>query len=110
GDAIERALAGSGGAVLVRGERGLGKTRLLREAALQGKLRGATVLAVEASLLSGPGSTARTLGARLLELCPLEAAAAAEPWLAQLASVLPEFDRVAPAAPRPALAEAPGEL
>lgn len=91
GQCIERALSAEGGGMLVLGERGLGKTRLVREAALQGQLRGATVLVVDASLHDGPYATAAALGRRLLQASPLEAAASGSRHASFVCHVVPEL-------------------
>ncbi|HEX3593539.1 MAG TPA: serine/threonine-protein kinase, partial [Polyangiaceae bacterium] len=95
--AIERALRREGGGVLVVGERGLGKTRLAREAALSSQLRGATVLFVEASAREGPYETAALIGRRLLQASPLDAALSGARHARYVCHLVPELaERIGP--------------
>jgi hypothetical protein len=101
GRAIERAVFTRGGGVLVVGERGLGKTRLAREAAREAELRGATVLFVDAALHEGPFETAALVGRRLLQASPIDAAIACggdAPYLCELVPELCERLGVEPGA------------
>jgi tetratricopeptide (TPR) repeat protein len=109
GQAIDRALRREGGGVLVLGERGLGKTRLAREAALASQLRGATVLFVDAAAQQGPYETAALIGRRLLQASPVDAALSAARHARYLCHLLPELaERVPPFDPaEPSFA--PGE-
>ncbi|HVW25006.1 MAG TPA: protein kinase [Polyangiaceae bacterium] len=69
-DAIVELGRGKGGALLVEGSVGQGKSRLLREASLEARLTGVTVLSVEARLFSGFNRGAAELSLRLLEALP----------------------------------------
>ena len=61
---IERAAAGQGGALLIEGRSGMGKTRLLREIELEAKLAGAVVLHGEGGA-AGPYALVRELARQL---------------------------------------------
>jgi tetratricopeptide (TPR) repeat protein len=61
---IERATAGQGGAILIEGRSGMGKTRLLREIELEAKLAGAVVLHGEGGV-AGPYALVRELARQL---------------------------------------------
>lgn len=106
---IEGARRSEGGGVLVEAERGFGKTRFVRELALEAQLRGATVAVVDASIQSGPNSTIGALAYRLLQTSPEEAVAAAAPHAAHLARVFPELRERFPGVELAALPDAPGE-
>ncbi|HVW26146.1 MAG TPA: AAA family ATPase [Polyangiaceae bacterium] len=97
--AIDRTLRRQGGGLLVTAERGLGKTRLAREAAVMGQLRGATVLFVDAAARRRPYETAALVGRRLLQASPLDAALAAVPHARHVAHVVPELVERRSAAP-----------
>jgi tetratricopeptide (TPR) repeat protein len=61
---IERATHGQGGAILIEGRSGMGKTRLLREIELEAKLAGAVVLHGEGGV-AGPYALVRELARQL---------------------------------------------
>jgi hypothetical protein len=58
---LMRALAGSGGTIVVEGRSGMGKTRLLHEIELEAKLAGAQVFRAQAQI-GGPYALLRALG------------------------------------------------
>lgn len=62
---IERTVGGQGGALLVEGRSGMGKTRLLREIELEAKLAGAVVLHGEGGTAAGPYALVRELARQL---------------------------------------------
>ncbi len=103
--AVAELARGHGGVLLLEGVAGSGKTRVLREIALEARLRGATVLCVDAEALDRPYAGAHALGRQLLEVAPLEALASARAQAPLLAHVVPELadalGDVTPA-PRPA--------
>ncbi len=66
---IDRGLSGGGGAALVEGGSGAGKTRFLHEAAVLARLRGATVLEVDGARSREEG-LARALAEALIVACP----------------------------------------
>ncbi|HEX4474408.1 MAG TPA: AAA family ATPase [Polyangiaceae bacterium] len=88
--ALERALASDGSDICIVGDRGLGKTRLVRDLALEAHLRGATAIAVDASLAPSAGGTLSELAGRLLEAAPEEAILAAAPYAERLGWLAPE--------------------
>ncbi|MEX1367997.1 MAG: AAA family ATPase [Nannocystaceae bacterium] len=62
---LERTVEGQGGALLVEGRSGMGKTRLLREIELEAKLAGAVVLNGEGGSTAGPYALVRELARQL---------------------------------------------
>ena len=67
---VERALRGQGAEVVVEGRTGIGKTRLLHEAGLQARLRGAIVLKADADAARDPFGVAEHLSLALLDASP----------------------------------------
>ena len=103
--AVAELARGHGGALLLEGVAGSGKSRVLREIALDARLRGATVLSVDAEAHDRPYAGAHALGRQLLEVAPLEALACARAYAPLLAHVVPELAdelRDVTLAPRPA--------
>jgi tetratricopeptide (TPR) repeat protein len=86
--ALER---GQGAALLLEGGPGIGKSRLLREIALEARLQGATVLHVDAEAHDRPYATVQALGHKLLEVAPLLALETAGAHAPTLGHVLPEL-------------------
>lgn len=66
----EAAVKGSGASVRIESVAGMGRTRLLEEAALRAQITGATVLRVDANAYREPHGTARALAVRLLDAFP----------------------------------------
>jgi hypothetical protein len=64
---IERAVGGHGRGLVIQGESGLGRSRLLDACVVSAKLRGATVLRTSASSAGEDFTMARTLARQLLE-------------------------------------------
>ncbi|MCP4600632.1 MAG: protein kinase [Proteobacteria bacterium] len=88
---LERAVEGHGSAVLIEGQAGRGKTRLLTEVTLHAQLLGAVVLRVGARSRRGPYSVARSLAQSLMEAAPKEALEALRLHAPLLGRVFPEF-------------------
>jgi hypothetical protein len=87
---MKTAFGGSGGSVLVRGVRGVGRTRFLDACVLEAKIAGAIVLRADASdAIAGEYGVARALAAQLVEAAPELARACAEPRLETLRVVVP---------------------
>ncbi|MFI5307061.1 MAG: serine/threonine-protein kinase PknK, partial [Polyangiales bacterium] len=82
---------GQGTALLLDGVAGIGKSRLLREIALEARLSGATVINVDAEAHDRPYATANAIGRKLLEVAPLLALEAAEAHAPVLGHVVPEL-------------------
>jgi hypothetical protein len=90
GKRLAAARFGQGGATIVRGESGSGRSRLLDATALEAKLSGATVLRADAiDAQSDDYGVARALGSQLLDAQPEVAIAAASPHLPVLGHLLP---------------------
>jgi hypothetical protein len=88
------------GQVLVfEGPEGVGKTRLLQEIALAAKLRGPSVILVDASADERPYATARALCQGIFAAVPSTALDAARPHAALLGQIAPELGGPAEAAP-----------
>ena len=98
------ALAGSGGAVLVHGVRGVGRTRFLDACVLEAKIAGAIVLRADAAdAVGGDHGVARALGAQLLDAAPDVARVHAQRKIDVLGRLLPSL---LPAGPAPTVAGA----
>jgi hypothetical protein len=87
-----RALRGRGGAVMIQGHSGVGRSRFLDACVLEAKLAGSTVLRADGGdAQSGDYGVARALAVQLLEALPERAVEAALPRLAILGHVVPEL-------------------
>lgn len=75
---IADTVKGRGSAVLVSAAAGMGRTRLLEEVAVRGRIAGATVISVDASASRHARGTTRTLALRLLDALPDTAREAAK--------------------------------
>ncbi|HEX3771602.1 MAG TPA: AAA family ATPase, partial [Polyangiaceae bacterium] len=98
--ALAEADGGKASRALVEGEPGLGRSRVLRELALEARLAGAAVLEAEAQRGVDAHGVARDLAMRLLAAVPAAARAAAAPYartLGHLSPVLRERLGVQPA-------------
>jgi hypothetical protein len=84
---VAAAVRGHGGAVLLEGAAGVGRTRLLDEVGVIGQLAGAHVLRVDASMHRQPHGTARALVRHLLDSVPRAAATTARLSPAAIAQV-----------------------
>jgi tetratricopeptide (TPR) repeat protein len=88
---LSKAQASEGGAILIEGPSGRGKSRLLREMGLEAQIAGATVLTAEGTDAGrGPYGVLRALARAALAALPEEAARAAEPHADILGRVVPE--------------------
>lgn len=85
---IDRVLTGRGGAMAIRGDAGMGKTRLLSEAVVAGRLRGLTVISVGARECTGERGLARALVTALNAAAPQVAATARQGLEADLGLLL----------------------
>jgi hypothetical protein len=89
---LKAAVTSSGGALLVHGRRGVGRTRFLDACVLEAKLEGAVVLRADAGdALGGDYAVARALATQLLEAAPDVARALAEAKLEILRRVVPSL-------------------
>jgi protein kinase-like protein/AAA ATPase-like protein len=85
-------LTGQGRVLLIEGASGMGKSRLLQEAGLEGQVVGATVLRIAARAGEhAPYALLRSLTRRLLAACEVDALEAARPWLGIIGRALPEL-------------------
>ena len=84
-----RAVRGRGGAVLVEGVAGVGRSRFLDACTLEAKLLGALVLRADANDGRHDYAAVQALCAQLLDVAPEPALAAARPKLAVLGHALP---------------------
>jgi hypothetical protein len=88
---VDGMLAGAGFSLLLEGETGVGRTRLLNDACIDAQLKGVTVLRVEASGQGTPLALAGALGAALLRVATEPALRAAEPHASLLVHLVPEL-------------------
>ena len=87
-----RALRGRGGAVMISGGPGVGRSRLLDACVLEAKLAGSTVLRADAAdAQSGDYGVVRALTSQLIDALPEIAVEAALPRLPILGHVVPEL-------------------
>ncbi len=98
---IARAHAKQGGAVLIEGNPGVGKTRLLDEAALQAQLTGALTIRVEARSNRGPNAVAQAIAKGIMHAAPHDAREAAVPHAPVLAHFFDAFESDQPRASLP---------
>ena len=87
--AVSDVREGRGGALLIAGDPGVGKTRLLVELSLQAQLAGAIVARADGVHHDGPYGVVRELVARLCDALPEAALVAARPHAELLARFLP---------------------
>jgi hypothetical protein len=88
---------GRGASVLLRGARGVGRSRLLDASVLAGKLAGLAVVHVAcAGVTRGPHAVVRAIGGQLLEMLPSETQRAAAVHAPVLHAILPALRASAP--------------
>ncbi len=88
---VEKTLGKDGQAVLIEAPSGTGKSRLLRELALEAQISGVVVASVGSDEAGrGPYGSLRALGRGLLAAAPVEASDAARPHAPVIARVIPE--------------------
>ena len=88
---VKRALARRGAQVMIEGAPGIGKSRLLREAGVAARLRGAVYLKADAQVSPEPFALAVALAIELLDACPELARRAAGDDAALLAQLSPQL-------------------
>ncbi len=94
-DALERARLGQGSAYVLEAPSGMGKTTLLREAALEARLSHAVVLHAEGGASSGgPYGVVHALIKEVAEVAPDDALYAMAPHARLLARLFPELARL----------------
>jgi tetratricopeptide (TPR) repeat protein len=87
-----RALRGRGGAEVILGVSGTGRSRFLDACILEGKLAGAAVLRADGrDARAGDYGAVRAMAAQLLDVLPEKALKAAEPYLVVIGHILPEL-------------------
>ncbi|MFW6050668.1 MAG: protein kinase domain-containing protein [Myxococcota bacterium] len=97
---LRAAVGGEGGALVLEAPSGMGKSRLLREAGLEGQLSGATVLRAEAPTVErGPYALLADLADEALRACADEAIEAARPHVHTIGRVLPALTARLPDVP-----------
>ena len=107
-DRLARAEAGRGGVVLVAGDPGIGKTRLVEELSQRARQRGATVLSgrcFEGEWAPPLASFAEGLGAHVLTVGPAELRGDLGSGAAPLAQLVPAVRQVLPDVGEPAPVE-----
>jgi hypothetical protein len=92
-DRARAASIGQGGAVFLEAPSGSGKTRLLRELAIESKVGGALVVVVAGDARQKPYGAVRAAIAALLDAAPEPVAAAARRHGGPLAAIVPELAR-----------------
>jgi tetratricopeptide (TPR) repeat protein len=89
---LSKAKTGHGGAILVEGPSGRGKSRLLREMGLEAQVAGTVVLAADgADAGRGPYGVLRALARAVIAALPVEAVEAARPQGDVLGRIVPEL-------------------
>ncbi len=99
---LTQAQQGKAQTMLVEGPAGTGRTRLLRELAMDARIRGATVISVSAIAGSRPYDVAIGLCRELLTALRHEAPEAAKPYAPILGALSPELRSILGQAPPPA--------
>lgn len=90
---IVHALRGKGGAFIIEGSAGTGRSRLLDAYTLEGRLAGITVLRADSSdSYAGDWGVVRTLAVQLVDALPEIAAKNAQPHTALLETILPNIN------------------
>jgi tetratricopeptide (TPR) repeat protein len=107
--AVEGAVGGHGGGLLVEGAPGCGKTRLARDVVREAEVRGATVLLVDGSLHESPSEALAALGRRLVAAAPDDAFRTALRHTEHVGRLLPELLERFPSVGLAAPVDAPGE-
>jgi len=88
--AVARASNGRGRSIVIEAPSGTGKTRLLRELALEAQLAGMVVIRAHGDAAGrGPYGVVNAIASELLATCPEEAVDTAHPRAAMLARVIP---------------------
>ncbi|MET0385892.1 MAG: protein kinase [Polyangiales bacterium] len=94
---IQRRIAGAqrehGSTLVIEGNPGVGKSRLLDEATLQAQLAGALTVRVDARAHPGQYGVANALVQAILEAAPHDARDIAEPYLSSLQQVFEAFEQ-----------------
>jgi len=88
---IGKLVDGTGSTAIIEAPTGAGKSRLLREVALEAQMAGTTVLAVSGDAGRGPYGVGRAIARELLAVAPSDAVDAAQPHVAVVGRVLPEL-------------------
>jgi hypothetical protein len=88
---VGKLVDGTGSTVLIEAPTGTGKSRLLREVALEAQIAGTTVLTVSGDAGRGPYGVGRAIARELLAVAPSDAVDAAQPHVAVVGRVLPEL-------------------
>jgi tRNA A-37 threonylcarbamoyl transferase component Bud32 len=88
---LDRAVAGHGRALIIEGNPGVGRSRMLAEISMRGQLRGATVVAVTADRSAAAHGVSRSILRSLLRTAPTETIRAAAPYLPVLVYTVPEL-------------------
>ncbi|HVW30573.1 MAG TPA: AAA family ATPase [Polyangiaceae bacterium] len=110
-EAISKLRHGTGSAILVEGQPGIGKSRLLQETKLEAGVTGMTVLAVEARLHPAFHGAAVHLAKSLLEALPEVARRVAAPHVDVIGGLSAELrDKLGYSGPKATFADAPGEM
>jgi len=92
---IARAHEGRGASIVIEGNPGVGKSRLLDEAALAAQLSGALTVRVDARAHPGAYGVSNAIAKAILEAAPHDARTSAEPYAASLRQVFEAFGREA---------------
>jgi tetratricopeptide (TPR) repeat protein len=89
--ALKQSAAGVGKVTLISGERGMGRSRVLQEVALEARLRGATVLVAQADRCHGQFWLGQVLVKQALDALPEQARQASKPHARALAPLSEEL-------------------
>ena len=88
---VDSALRGQGGALLIEGVAGVGRSRLLEEIGVRAQLAGAVVVRVDAGMVRQTGGTVRALAVRMADAAPELARKHATPFRVPLAALGPDL-------------------
>lgn len=106
---LERVVGGRSASLLIEGEAGVGKTRLVEEIAIEAQLKGVTAIRVDAEMARGPYGVIRGLAEGLVTAMPDRAIELGRPHAAVLSELVPALREKLDGVDKESLPKDPGE-